>query len=120
MTKVTITADHPNSPDTTFRASALQRESVGRSPGAALDALTAQLDEKRAGTLIVVQNLHGDEFFTEAQQQRMEELLVKWRAARQAGNALASEDQSELEALVDAELDGSAQRAAAMVRELRK
>ena len=115
MTKVTITAEQPDSPDTLFRASAMEIESVGPTPGAALDALTARLGNANVGTLIVVQNLHGDEFFSEAQQHRLRELLDQWRAVRERGETLSLEARAELEALVDSELDGSARRAAAMV-----
>lgn len=67
-----------------------------------------------------VQNLRGDEFFADAQQQRLRKLLDQWRAARQSGKSLLPNEQAELEALVNLELDGSARRAAAMVSELRK
>lgn len=120
MTKVTIVAEELDTPNPRFRASADHKESVGSTPGAALDALTAQLDPAETGTLIVVQNFEGDKFFTHAQQHRLEELLVKWREARDSGKTLASEEQAELEALVDAELDGSARRASAISSELRK
>lgn len=120
MTKVTIVAERADSPNPVYRASAQQTESVGSTPGAALDALTAQLGSEVTGTLIVVQNFRGDEFFTDTQQHRMEELLTRWREARTAGRALGAEDQAELENLVDAELDGSARRSAAIVHELRK
>ena len=79
MTRVTIVAENPGSPDTKFRASTRKRESIGPTAGAALDALANQLGESESGTLIVIQNLRPDEFFTAAQQQRLSELLVKWR-----------------------------------------
>lgn len=120
MTKVTIVAEDVDLPGPRFRASADHKESVGNTPGAALDALTAQLDPAETATIIVVQKFQGDQFFTEVQQLRMEELLAKWRAARDSGKALAPADQAELEALVDAELDGSARRASAIASELRK
>jgi hypothetical protein len=119
MTKVTIVAEDPGSPNTAFRASARERESVGRTPGAALDALTEQLGGSEIGTLVVVQNLRPDQFFTAAQQQRLDELLTLWHAARDSGAMLPAGAQAELEALVDAELDGATGRAAAIVRELR-
>jgi len=119
MTKVTIVADNPGAPNTRFRASARNHESVGATVGAALDALTSQLDASSAGTLIIVQNLHGDEFFTADQQARLESLFTKWRAARDAGRSLPPDEQSELESLVDAELEGAGKRADAMARELR-
>ncbi len=60
MTKVTIVAENPATGHT-FRASARNHESVGRTPGLLL-MLVAQLDAS-AGTLIIVQNLQPDEFF---------------------------------------------------------
>jgi hypothetical protein len=113
MTKVTIVAENPGSTDAVFRASARQHQSVGPTAGAALDALTAQLDDAETGTLIVVQNLRPDEFFTLAQQQRLEGLLDKWRTARAGGHPLSAEERAELTSLVDAELEGATQRSAA-------
>jgi len=119
MTKVTITAEYPGSPNATFRAAARGRETVGRTPGAALDALAEQLDEKQGNTLIVVQNMRPDEFFTAGQQQRLAELLAERRTALNEGREMGSAEGAELEALVDAELEGAARRAAAMISQLR-
>lgn len=119
MTKVTIVAENPGSPDQTYRAAARNRQSVGRTPGAALDALAAQLDESETATLIVLQTLRPDEFFTANQQQRLGELLLRQRSAREMGTAFTASEQSELQSLVEAELDGAAARASAMVRELK-
>jgi hypothetical protein len=55
-----------------------------------------------------------DPFFTEEQRRRLEELMTRWRAARDAGLRLAPEDQAELESLVDAELRAATERAAAI------
>lgn len=120
MTKVTIVPEDIDTPNPRFRASADHKESVGNTPGAALDAMFAQLDPAERATLIVVQNLEGDQFFTQAQQLRMEELLAKWRAARDSGKIFTPGEQAELEALIDAELDASARRASAIASELRK
>ena len=119
MTKVTITAENPGAANGSFRAATRGRESVGRTPGAALDALAEQLDEKESNTLIVVQNMWPDEFFNAAQQQRLGELLAKRRAALDGAREMDASDRAELEALVDAELDGATRRATAMVNELR-
>src|SRR5438552_3661062 len=107
MTKVMITPENPGSPDSRFRATTRGRESIGQTPGAALDALTKQLSEAEAGTLVVVQNMRPDEFFTAAQQKRLGELMAKWRDARDAGRDLDAGEQAELEALVEVELDAS-------------
>ncbi len=114
MTTIAIVPDSPAGPQPAFRAVAGGRQSVGRTPGEALDALAAQLGADEAGTLVVVQHLRPDAFFTADQRQRLDELMTRWRAARDAGAALAPADQAELDALVAAELDAAARRAAAL------
>ena len=118
MTTVTIVAENPGSPDAAFRASARDHESVGRTPGAALDELTRQLTDAEAGTLVVVQNFRPDCFFSAAQQSRLEALLAAWRSARSTGLPMPPEQRKELEELVGAELDASAARSGAMARDL--
>jgi hypothetical protein len=61
--------------------------------------------------------LMGDEFFSTEQQRRLQELMSRWRAAREANEELSPAQQAELEALVDAELAGATLRAAALVRD---
>jgi hypothetical protein len=114
MTTIAIVPDSPATPPTGFRAVAGQRQSVGRTPGEALDALTAQLDADEAGTLLVIQHLRPDAFFTAEQRQRLGDLMARWRAARDRGAALPPDEQAELDALVAAELDAAARRAAAL------
>ena len=119
MTRVTIVAENPGSPDTAFWASARDHESVGRTPGAALDELTRQLGDQESGTLVVVQNFRPDAFFSAAQQTRLQELLSIWRAARSGGRPMSAIERAELQTLVDQELDASARRSEALARELR-
>lgn len=87
---------------------------MGQTAGAALDALSKQIGGTYSGTVVVLQNLRGDEFFAVAEQQRLEELLTKWRVARGCGHTLPADEQTELESLVDRELEGSARRLLAM------
>ena len=101
-----------------FRAVAGDKQSVGRTAGEALDAIVTQLPEEDAGTIVVVRGLRADRFFTEAQRQRLGELMARWRAARDAGGAQPPAEQAELDALADAELRASADRTAALLREL--
>ncbi len=54
------------------------KQSVGKTAGEALDALTAQLDNSETGTLIIIQNLRPDQFFSTEQQQRLAELMKLW------------------------------------------
>jgi hypothetical protein len=106
--------------ETTYRAVAHggATQSVGRTAGEALDALTAQLADEESGTLVVVQQMRPDRFFTETQIHRLQELMERRGAAQAAGQspetALTPEEQAELGALIEAELLASAQRAAAL------
>src|SRR5713226_4977408 len=100
MTTIAIMPENPEAGETSYRAISGKRQSVGRTPGEALDALTAQLGAEETGTLLVVQNLRSDRFFTAQQQQRLEELMARWRSARDTQTALSSAEQAELEGLV--------------------
>jgi hypothetical protein len=91
---------------------------MGRAAGEALDALTPRLADEEADTLIIVRSFRPDRFFTAQQQRRLEELMGKWRQARDGGVSLSPEDQAELESLVDAELRAATERAAAISQDL--
>lgn len=119
MTKVTIIAI-PTDSGMAYRAVAGDRHSQGASAGAALDALTAQLREDETGTLVVIQSRRPDQFFSAAQQQRLDELMAAWRSAHNVGATLPEREQAELEALVETELHASAARASALADELQR
>lgn len=85
-----------------------------------MDALTAQLFEDEAATLVIVQSLRPDRFFNAAQQQRLAELMERWHKVRDRGETLPTDQQAELDVLVEAELSASADRAAALSDELRQ
>jgi hypothetical protein len=116
MTTITILAEKVGAEGTTYRALAGEKESVGRTAGEALDALTSQLSDEEAGMLVIVQRLRPDRLFTAEQQQRLSELMSRWRAARDAGRSIADDEQSELESLVEAELEAARRRAEAAVQ----
>ncbi len=116
---IVILPESPWSESTNYLAIAGRVQSVGKTAGQALDAVTAQLDEGERGTLVVVQNLHPDAFFTAEQRQRLEDLMTRWRAARDAQLPFPNEEQKELEALVQAEVKAAAARAAALASGLR-
>jgi hypothetical protein len=80
--------------------------------------LTASLPEGEAGTLVIVQNQRPDHFFSADQQARLNELMARWRAARDAGSALSPVEQAELDKLVDAEVRAAGERTAEVLREL--
>ena len=114
MTKVAILPEPSEQGEMAYRAIAGGRLSLARTAGAALDALTSQLPAEEAGTLVIVQSQQPDEFFTAAEQERLQQLMVRWRAAREAGASLALTEQAELDALVNAEVQAAGKRAAAL------
>ncbi|MHB1426966.1 MAG: hypothetical protein ACYC3I_27745 [Gemmataceae bacterium] len=118
MTTIAIVPDHPQNATPRFRAVAGEVQSVGATAGQALDALRAQLGEPEQTTLVVVQPMRPDALFTAAQQQRLAELMDRWRAASAADTTLLPQEQAELDALVEAELRAAADRSAALVRQL--
>lgn len=114
MTTIAILPENPGQQDTRYRAVAGTKQSVGRTAGEALDAITGQLEPSEAGTLLVVQQLLPDRFFTETQQKRLGELMARWRLARETNQSLPAADQEELEALKDTELQAAIKRASAL------
>ena len=86
-----------------FRAVSGGRESVGRTMGEALDALTADWGDDVPETAVLIQRFQPDAYFTAVQQDRMKELLAR-------RSNLTVEQRAELEALVDAELDATVAR----------
>ena len=120
MTKVAILPIPTEKGDLSYRAIAGEMQSQGRTAGEALDALTAQLSEDENSMLVIVQRLRPDRFFNEAQQQRLSELMARWRTARDKGETLPTDQQAELDLLVGAELCASTDRAAALSDELRQ
>src|SRR6516164_6622986 len=119
MTTIAIVPDNPQDSPTGFRAIARDKQSSRATVGQAIDASREQLGGPEQTTLVVVQPMQPDELFTAAQQQRLAELLTRWRAARDAGTSLPSQEQAELEALVEAELRAAGERSAVLVRQLR-
>src|SRR5436309_11664617 len=111
MTKVAILPIPTQQGDLSYRAVAGEKHAQGKTAGEALDALTAQLSADETSTLVIVQSLRPDRFFTAAQQQRLATLMARWRTARDQGHMLPAEEQTELETLIEAELHASAARA---------
>jgi len=120
MTKVAILPVSSEDGDISYSAVAGDKKTEGKTAGEALDALAAQLDVDDGNTLIIVQNRRSDRFFGAEQQKRLAELMEKWRLSRDQGTKFSAQEQSELDALVEAELKASGERAASLVNELRE
>ena len=120
MTKIAILPISSDQGSIIFCAVANGKRSQGASAGAALDALTAQLTPDEAGTMVIVQNQRPDQFWGAQSQQRLAELMARWRCCRDQGRTFAAEEQAELTSLIDAELRASAARSAALADELKR
>src|SRR6266581_2895732 len=103
MPSIAIRTEHNEAGAPRFLAIAGNRQSVGRTMGEALDALTADWGDDIQETAVFVQRVQPDAYFTAAQHCRMQELLTR-RAT------LTVEERAELETLIDAELDATVAR----------
>jgi hypothetical protein len=118
MTSVSILPVPTPRGGVSFLAVAGDKRSQGATAGEALDAITSQLPDSETGTVVVLQNLRPDQFFPATQQQRLAELMSPWRSDRDQRRSLPQHLQAELESLIDAELQASADRTAAIVDEI--
>jgi hypothetical protein len=118
MSRVTILPITNASGRVSYHALSGNKQSVGRTAGEALDSLTSQLPEHENSTIVIVQNRRPDQFFDAKKQDRLSELMLIWRAARDKGETLSIAEQQELEALVDAEISASAERSKAIIDQL--
>jgi hypothetical protein len=114
MTTIVLVPENVPASPPSFRAIAGDVQALGATAGQALDALTAQIGIPEQTTLVVVQPMRPDGWFTAEQRQRLADLMARWRAARDAGGPFPPEEQAELDALVRAELVAAAQRSAAL------
>lgn len=114
MTKVAILPVPTTQGQLSYRAVSGEKRSSGLTPGAALDALTAQFSADETSTLVIVQSFRPDQFFSVAQQQRLAELMAQWRIARDSDLPFPPEAQTELATLVEMELQAATARATAL------
>lgn len=120
MTRVSILPEPGDGGAVRYRAVSGEQQSVGNTAGEALDAISAQLPADQKGTLVVVQNLQADDFFSKEKCARLEQLMTRWRAARDASLTLSAAEQAELERLVQEEVAAAGRRAALINNELEK
>lgn len=113
MTTVSILPVSNEKGELSYRAIAGYAQSTGKTPGQALDALTAQLGESEFNTLLVIQKFQPDKFFTAQQQARLIELMELYQKACNQGQQLSEELQAKLENLVEAELQAATLRTTA-------
>jgi predicted Zn-dependent protease with MMP-like domain len=103
MTSIAIRTDQKETGERRFRAIAGDRQSIGRTMGEALDALTAEWRDNIQETIVLIQRFQPDQYFTQAQHDRMQALLAR-------RPVLTPEERAELEDLIDAEVDATVAR----------
>jgi hypothetical protein len=118
MTTVAILLVSDANGERLYRAIAGDKQSTGKTAGEALHTLTAPLEGRELGTLLIIQSFRPDWFFSAEQQQRLSDLMNLWRTARDRGQTLPPEQQGELDSLVEAELKAATARTAALVQQL--
>lgn len=117
MTTVAILPISNASGEKSYRAISGDKQSVGKTAGQALDALTTQLGEVEFRALLIIDHFHGDQFFTKEQQQRLSELMNMWKIARDQKQELSPEIQIELDNLVSLELNAATARTAFLAQQ---
>ena len=103
MTAIAIRTEKKDTGQLRFRAIAGDRQSLGRTMGEALDALTQEWEDSTQETVVLIQHFQPDAYFTQDQYDRMQTLLAR-------RTQLTPEERTELEALIDAELDATVAR----------
>lgn len=116
MKAVIVTSNKANS----YKAISNGKESVGKTIGEAIDSIYGQLGEDEQNTVIYVQELRGDEFFSDEQIERLSKLMKTWRLARDKGKTLSAEEQAELEKLIEIELEASGKRVQKIGKQINK
>ncbi|MBV9389594.1 MAG: hypothetical protein JOZ78_24495 [Chroococcidiopsidaceae cyanobacterium CP_BM_ER_R8_30] len=117
MTTVAILPISDANGEKSYCAIAGDKQSIGKTAGQALDALTTQLGETEFSALLIIQNFRPDSFFGAEQQKRLSELMSLWRTARDHGQEFSLEQQAELDSLVDAELRAATARTSALMQQ---
>ena len=110
MSTISVFPDETNAATRMYRATSGDREAVGLTVGDAVNGLADQNGSFQETTLVIVQPMKPDRFFTADQISRLQKLMTKWRAALNQGAALPADEQSELNGLVQAELEGMIER----------
>lgn len=119
MTTVEILPTSDANGEKIYRAIAGDKQSVGKTAGQALDALTTQLNiEEPSRTMLVIQSFQPDAFFSAGQQQRLSELMNLWRTVQEQGQELSQNQQAELNQLIDAELKAATARSNALIQKI--
>ena len=109
MPSMSIQSENDSKQARLFRALSGRRQSVGKTPGEALDALIAQEGETMESSAILIQRFGSDSFFTQNQYDRMQYLFG-------LSSGLSKEENSELDSLIDVEIEATIRRTDSLVK----
>ena len=107
-------------PNSQYRATCGTHQATGQTAGQALDTLEAELSTTSTATgetLVILQRFRPDDLFSKAQQQRLRELMDQFHTAINQGASLPSSTQTELETLIEAELEANIQRSQRLLQQ---
>ncbi len=118
---IEIIREQQDSQPAVYRALWGNHQASGATPGQALDALEGLPEAQDEGpnevTLVILQRFRPDAFFGVEQQARLQQLMGRWREARDRGETLLPAEQAELEWLAQVEWRAASQRARALLRQ---
>ena len=114
LKKITVTRDEYAPLERRFAARAEGQSGYGETVGDALNELDTRIGPPNEMRVIIVQCFVPDEFFTADDQNRLRELMTARKTALAAGRELPEDQWSELQALIDKELEGTGRRASAV------
>jgi hypothetical protein len=113
MDKITVlTHESSDARSSNYCAISGEAFAIGETFGGAIDGLAAKVGPAKGTTLVVLQTMQADEYFTETQQQRLAALMSRWKSSEKEG--LSAEEREELHGLVQAELVAATRRSAAL------
>src|SRR5690242_7365555 len=108
MTAISIHSEKGREDKPCFRAVAGRHQSIGETPGEALDSLLADEGQDVESSLIIIQRFVPDAYFTQEQYDQMKALLDR-------RSSLTDEESRILDALIDAELDATVARSKSLL-----
>ena len=127
MTTIEIIAE-VHQEKTIYRAICGQQEATGASPGEALDSIEQQLttlgdignigDINDSQTLIILQRFRPDSLFTREQQNKLQELMSQHHQAVATQKPLSTQQQEELENLVETEFEAAIERSSQLLSQI--
>jgi hypothetical protein len=115
MQTISIFQESGNRKKPSYRAIQGQQQAKGKTPGQALDSLERLAKDQEENSLVILQRFGTDTFFSQQQQERLQDLMSQLQEAINDDASLTQSERAELEQLIDIEWAGAIARAAAII-----